>query len=87
MHWSLQLAVSVVTPFLVAAAAGLYLAAAYYVVKGPVDDSSVEPHYRKFWEEVRIRQEQNNHSEVEGKTVDCTSVVASYAAVGVAVDD
>lgn len=86
MNSSQQLAVSVVTPFLVGAA-GLYLAAAYYVVKGPVDDSSVEPCYRKVWGQVRIRQEQKNHSEVGGKTVDCTTVVASYAAVGVAVDD
>lgn len=52
-----------------------------------MDDSSVEPHYHKVWEQVRIQEEQNNHSEVEGKTADCTSVVASYAAVGVVVDD
>jgi len=86
VNWSLQLAASAVTPFLVAAAV-LCSAAAYYVVKGPVDDSSVGPHYHKVSEQVRIQQEQNNHSEVEGKAVDCTSVVASYAAVGVAVDD
>lgn len=52
-----------------------------------MDDLAVEPYYHKAWEGARNLQVQGNYSETEGRVVDCTFVVASYAAVGVAVDD
>lgn len=52
-----------------------------------MDDLAVEPYYHKAWEWARNLQVQGNYSETEGRVVDCTFEVASYAAVGVAEDD
>jgi hypothetical protein len=52
-----------------------------------VDDSAVEPYCHRVWERARNLQVEGNYSETGDRVVDCTFVVASYAAVGVAADD